>query len=369
MTRRASEDGGGSRRAVGASTARRSIPLLLAVALVSAACGGNDESDLFAPIEEPGATTTAQPDSEVTTEVRPLDLDDVETDLDDDELRDVVAFYQAYLSLTDEALVAEPSQDLIDIVAPQLLTDLETARDDNAVLVGDVDLLGVERRRSFAHVVSVDGSADDLQLVDCVEREEVNPLGQTTIRYVTQTVTITTSEGRLRVDEAEVTNEGRLGGDFSCLPSDLLRRAETVAGIYLEETSLARAEPAETLPPDLEAVVGQPLRSQIEQALADQATIGVRLSTPEVHAYDAVGRDLSQAGMVVVVETCTHLPEGRAFVTATDGEPIELGAELEPDTAISANLLVELGPADGPGDQVIGFTDAESFSTCWEDRS
>lgn len=347
----------------------RLVAFAATAALLAAACGSSS-SEVVAPAspeEVPSSsTTTGEGTNRPGRSVDTIDLSAVETELDEDRLNEIVDLYLSFLWLTDEAVVDPPSEDLAAIVSDELLLEIEQARAANVELVDEADLLGAERRTSYAHPTRVDGVFEAATIVDCVEVEELNVLSQTTVRFVSQTVDVELVDGLLRVTSVSIANEGRIGDEPGCLPDYHLNRAEEAAELYLAEVAEARAEPTDVLPAGLAAVVDDPLREQITQALSDQASIGVALATPEEHQVEAVGRETQQLGLVVTVATCTHLPEGRSFTSLADGESIVLGAEMDPGTAISADLFVRLGPV-ASSDRVFGFTEARTESTCWED--
>ena len=345
-----------------------------AVALVAAACGGSTSSDIVAPAEPdeiPRPTTTAAPDGDGDRpgrSVETVDLSAVQTELDQDGLTEIIDLYLSYLWLSDETAVTAPSDDLAAIVSDDLLGELADANVENRALLDAGDLFGAEWRVSYAHPTRVDGVFEAATIVDCVEVEEQNVLAQVTTRFVTQTVDIELVGGQLQVLSVDVSNDGRTDTGPGCLPAYHLNRAEETATQYLAAVADARADPTEVLPETVLAVTDEPLQGEVAKAIADQATIGVALATPEEHRVEAIGRDTQRLGLVVAVATCTFLPAGRAFTSLADGEAIELGAELAPGTAIAANVFVRLGPVAG-SDRVFAFSDARTESPCWEEGS
>lgn len=330
---------------VKATTRAWGLAILSGALLSLAACGGDDDSAnaLFDDGGDGSGGTLAG----ARTAEEAVDLAVNNSELADEELVDVLVFYQDFLGLTDRARFGDgDATDAVSAVADgSVLAQLDAWQAENEAFTEEE--VGVTAMASLANVATISGDDDALILNDCTEVAEGRQiLDLTTVTFVDQLVFLSLVDGEWTVTGIEVRNDGALtSGTTGCAPAYHVERIEASTESLLTSIANAYAKPELGLTPDLAGRLDEPMVAQYEQGLSFVADEGVYLDAPETYEVEVLGSDSDRGNRVFRVGVCTTLPEGQPWRSVETDELVDDGpTTVEPGGSVYQEYFMRAVP-------------------------
>ncbi len=296
-------------------TTSRWLSAVAALALLAAGCGSDNADEIF-------GNQTSSTDTTVATNDGVTAADASDAQLTPDELSQVTAFYQQFLTVADSARTgdATAATKLTELASPAVLAQVDAWRTENeAMAAQDVSTLELH---SASNVLTISGSPEAVVLHDCVEEAKVRDVfNLNTVQFVDQLVTISRAGSSWLVANVTVRNDGTLGSGslLGCVPEYHRARVAKSAADFVAALEAVQGKPAEGLTPELLALVADDLVPEMRAGVEQQVTNGWYLAAKADYGIEVLGSDIQSGGRVFVVGICSSYPEGgTARSLATD---------------------------------------------------
>ena len=350
--------------------------LLLAAAMVFlTAC--SDDGFVPEPIE---AAEPNEPSVETNAADEPFDPPAADLSIDPNALPDgplsadiaaqVTNWFGEFLGTRDRYLVGRATLDDVAHYTSDrnVLAVLPEEQAAYLQLLELQNIVATKQFASFTNAQNMTATRGRITFDDCTEVQTLSILDIVGFRWVNQQVTIAAGETGWSIVQLDVLHDGEpWTSGLGCVPESFETRALAVTQSVMEEFRGYQQDPATLNATSFDEFDEPLVRDVFAGAVEQQLAEGISIVSPEELRYAPVGMNVpvSLLGWAVVVDVCSHRPEGILYRLDGSDEILE-DTTVEPGFSLGyrvTTLLEQVSEGVTPTDKIIRVevTDLD----CW----